>query len=88
MIEGGFILLVFAISGLIYLGARVGATRAQLSPHEQVAHLQERLAWHEGQLRLAREKKWDDVMIRHIMDQLSDTRQQLGQLQAGAAGGE
>jgi hypothetical protein len=82
MIEGGVILLVFAVSVLIFIGARVGAAGARRSPQEEMAHLQERLAWHEGQLQLAREKKWDDVMVGQIMDQLTDTRQQLLRLQA------
>jgi hypothetical protein len=88
VIEGGVILLVFAVSVLIYLGARVGAERARLNPREEMIHLQERLAWHEGQLQLAREKHWDDVMVGHIRDQVADTQHRLAQVQVGLSGGE
>lgn len=88
MIEGGVVLLVFAVSVLIYLSARVGADRSRLSPQAELAHLQERLAWHEGQLQLAQEKHWDDVMVAQIRDQLADTRHRLAQIQGGTAGGE
>jgi len=87
MIEGGVVLLVFFVSVLIYLGARVGAAHSRPSPQQEVAHLRERLAWHEGQLQLAQEKHWDDVMVGHIREQLADTRRRLDQVQAGLAGG-
>jgi len=88
MIEGGVVLLVFGVSVLIFIGAKIGARSARLSPQQQIDHLRERLVWHEDQLRLAREKKWDDVMVGQIMDQIADTRRQLLRLQAPAVGGE
>ena len=81
MIEGGFILLVFTVSVLIYIGARIGAERSRPSQEQEIALLQERIAWHEGQLRLAEEKKWDEVMVAQIRHQLADTQARLAQIE-------
>jgi hypothetical protein len=83
MIESLAILAVFLIAALIYLGARLQAQGERRNPAAELARLQESLAWHEDRLRRAKEKQWDDGMIRPIAEQLAEIQAKLHRFQAG-----
>ena len=83
MIESLAILAVFLIAALIYLGARLQAQSERRNPVAELARLQESLAWHEDRLRRAKEKQWDDGMIRPIAEQHAEIQARLHRFQAG-----
>ena len=75
--EAVVILLVPLIAAAVYLSARFQAEGIAINPQQELAQLQERLAWHEDRLRRAREKNWDDVMVGQIAGQVAETRNEL-----------
>ncbi|MDB6113994.1 MAG: hypothetical protein JWQ83_810 [Lacunisphaera sp.] len=76
--EAVVILLVPLIAAAVYLGARFQGQGIALDPQQELAQLQERLAWHEDRLRQARAKNWDEAMVEQIASQLAEARRELG----------
>jgi len=84
--EAVVIFVVPLIAVGIYLSARFSLSGRQVNPQEELARLQDQLAWHEDRLRRAKESNWDDSMIGQIAAQLADTRGELARVTAAQTG--
>jgi hypothetical protein len=86
VIEGISILVVGLIAGLVFVATRLNSRSIWASAQEERKHWEDRIAGHEEKLRLAREQRWDEVMVGLTEERLSEARRQLARLNAAESG--
>jgi hypothetical protein len=84
--EALVILLVPMVALAIYLISRFQTHGLPQTAQEELAELQQQLAWHEQRLQNARARNWDEGMIAQITSQRDDSRLRLARVSAAAPG--
>jgi hypothetical protein len=84
--EAVILFVVPLIAVGVYFSARFSMSGRQVNPQEELARLQDQLAWHEDRLRRAKESNWDDGMIGQIAAQLTATQGELARVTAVQTG--
>jgi len=78
MPEALAVLFVFVLAVASYVGAKIHAANpANYSRPAEISRLQQRQAWLQSRLRLARREDWDREMVARLTDELAATTAEL-----------